>query len=191
MAEPSPSADPPSTDQPETAGAEVGTPDEGAVESRFKQKKLLVVLGATAFAGLLLGVGSMLLLNYLQPASPEHRAPPPVTAPVPDRQREVLADELKELRAKNEKLEEQLKLAAQPAPVSAPAHDAAPLPTPTAAPEMAPVAEPVPSRPISHHRSTRASRQEKVTADCTVPDKDARLGEKLKSCIEDFNASTR
>ena len=165
---------PSSADSPPTTPNE---PDETTAEARFKQKKLLVVLGATALGGALLGIAGMALIAYMKPAAEEHPAPPVIVAPAPDPKQEALVEELNALKTKNEKLEEQLKLSQSIAPVSAP--DAVSFPTPVPAPD------PI----IRHNRSADA--REKVTADCTVPDKTSKLSEKLKSCIEDFNTSTK
>lgn len=154
---------PSSADSPPTTPSE---PDEAAV----KQKKLLVVLGATALGGALFGIGIMALIAYMKPAAEERHAPP--VAAAPDPRQEALVEELNTLKAQNEKLEEQLKLS-QVAPVSAP--DAVSPPAPVPAPIL---------------RNRPADAREKVTADCTVPDKTGKLSEKLKSCIEDFNTST-
>lgn len=178
MAAPSPDADLLSTHLP--GMADTPAPDESKIKSRFRQKKLLVVLGTAALGGMLLGVAGMTLIAYLQPAAKEHPAPPVIVAPEPDPKQEALVEELKELKAKNEKLEEQLRLL--PPVVPASAHDPVPLPA-LSVPEPAPAPAVIRSRP--------ANEKEKVTADCTVPDKDAKLSEKLKSCIEGFNASTR
>lgn len=194
MAESPPSADSPADSLSETVSMPTPdqdeTPGENGMKSHFRQKKLLVVLGTTALAGMLLGVGGMTLIAYLQPTAKENQAPPSVRAPVPDAKQAALVEELKELKAKNEKLEEQMKLPAQPTPASAP--DAVSLPAQDAVSAIAPVAAPMPAPTIIYrNRPTRAGRgKEKVTEDCTVPDKDEKLGDKLKSCIEGFNAST-
>ena len=188
MAEPSPSADPLSTNLPGRAGASAldhdGVPEKGASRSRFKQKKLLAVLGAAALGGVLLGVGGMVLTAYLQPAAKEPHALPVIAAPTPDPKQGALVTELQELKAKNEKLEEQLKQSSQTAPISALALDAAPLPA------SIPPSVPAPAPTILHGRSAGKDK-EKITADCTVPDSEKKISDKLKSCIEDFNANTR
>jgi hypothetical protein len=182
MAEPSPSGDFLSTNLPEMPGTSAseqdGAPDENSFKSRFRRNKLLVVLSAAALGGVILGVGGMTVIAYLQPAAKEYPPPPTITAPpVPDAKHEALVEELNELKTKNEKLEEQLKQVP-------PAPEVAPLPAPATVSEPAPIPIPV------IVRSHSASDKDKVTADCTVPDKDQKLGEKLKSCIEGFNAST-
>jgi hypothetical protein len=196
MADSPPSAETLPTHPPETA--EVPAPDQdealgaSGIKSRFRQQKLLVVLGTTTLGGVLLGVGGMTLIAYLQPTAKEHQAPPAIIAPARAPEQTALVEELKELKAKNEKLEEQLKLPAQLAPTSAPMHDAVALPAQDAVSAVAPVAAPAPVPTVIYrNRPTRAGGKEKVTEDCTVPDKDEKLGEKLKACIEGFNTSTR
>jgi len=160
-------AKPPSrADSPPTTPSE---PDEATA----KQKKLLVGLGTTALGGALLGVAGMALIAYMKPAAEEHPAPPVIVAPVPDPKQEALVEELNALKARNEKLEEQLKLSPPVASVSA----------------LEAVSPPAPGPVIPHNRAADA--KEKVTADCTVPDKTGKLSEKLKSCIENFNTDTR
>lgn len=149
-------------------------PEEGTFKARLKRKKLFLVLSATALGGLLLGVGGMTLIAYLH-ASKEAHAPTAVATPEPDAKQEALTNELAELKAKNEKLEEQLSLSqsgTQATQVSSLVHDDASLP----------VVPPI--------RPAGAQSKEKVTADCTVPDQTEKLSEKLKSCIEGFNSST-
>ena len=145
---------------------------------RLRQNKLLWVLSAAVLGGLLLGVGGMTLIAYMQPATKESHAPPAIVTPEPDPKQEALAKELEELKLKNEKLEEQLQVSRSGVEGAASAH-ADPLPAAT------------PGADIPHNRSAGAKTKEKVTADCTVPDKTANLGEKLKSCIEGFNDNTK
>lgn len=196
MADSPSSADTLLNNPPETADVpapdEDEAPGENGIKTRFRQKKLLVVLGTTTLGGVLLGVGGMTLIAYLQPTANEHQAPPAIAAPARAPEQVALVEELKELKAKNEKLEEQLKLPAQLAPASAPVHDVVSLPAQDAVSAPAPVAAPAPAPTIIYrNRATRAGSKEKVAEDCTVPDKDEKLGEKIKSCIESFNASTR
>ena len=170
-----------SSKSPETASAsesgKEGEPSEGWFKSRLREKKLPLVLSTAALGGVILGVSAMVLIKYLQPAPKEVPTPPAIVTPEPDPKQEALANEVAELKAKNEKLEEELH-------VSQAAMQDTLLP-------HADVTPPVPAPPVIHGHSAGAKSKEKVTADCTVPDQTEKLSDKLKSCIEGFNASTK
>lgn len=72
--------------------------------------------------------------------------------------------QIKELKEKNERLEEQLKLSRQ------------------AVPAVSPPRPPAFGKPGSTG---------KVAEDCTITDKTEQLGDRLKSCVEGFNNATR
>jgi hypothetical protein len=158
---------------------------------------MLIILGVAVVGGAILGVSFTLLLSALQPTPKDQvKISSPAPAPMRDPHQESLIRELqeknrlleeqarqqsivqtkpaeysaprddneqiKELKEKNEKLEEQLRLSRQAAP---------PLPVPRA----------------FYGKPSNA----KVAEDCTISDKTVPLGEKLKSCVEDFNKITR
>lgn len=180
MAEPSSNADPLSDNPPRVSTPEQGDePGEEFPPPRAKfNKKMLVVMLAALIGGALLGVGVVMgLLSFMQPAPQEPHSTPSIAEqhaepshaepthaePTQDHKQVALKTELEEIKAKNEKLEEQLKQLSQTAP-------AAPAPT------------------IIH--SKRSAGKTKIAADCTVPVKGEKLSDRLKSCIEDFNSST-
>lgn len=190
MAEPSLNDDPFSDNQPGASSPEHGgEPGDESAPPRAKFNfKMLAVMAVAIIGGALLGGGAVMgLLSFLQPAphepssapviaekhaEPTHAEPahadtphadPTHTEPAQDPKQVALKTELEEFKAKNEKLEEQLKQLSQTAP-------AAPAPT------------------IIH--SKRSAGKTKIAADCTVPVKGEKLSDKLKSCIEDFNSST-
>jgi len=170
--------------------------EEGTLKPHGRRKKMLIILGVAVVGGIILGISFTLLLSALKP-TPQEQVKTSAPAPVRDPHQESLIRDLqarnqqleaqakqqsvvqtkpaeysaprddneliKELKAKNEKLEEQLRLSHQTAPS---------LPPP---------------RSFAHGKPSNA----KVTEDCTISDQTVPLGEKLKSCVEDFNRITR
>ncbi len=173
-------------------------PGEGDAKPNSRRKKMLIILGVVLLGGIVLGIGFTLLISSLKPSpqeQPKAPAPPPVRDPhqerlirdLQEKNRQLEAQakqrqevqvkpaehsvprddsaQLKALKEKNEKLEEQLRLSRQAAPA------------------------PSPSRPAPAFGKSGPTG--KVAEDCTITDKTEQLGDRLKSCVEDFNNATR
>lgn len=184
MAEETPAAAP---ETPETPPELEGEAAELAVRPNGRNKKLMFILGVAALGGTILGVGGTVTVSSLfrekpAAATPE-AAPPPqvvhhVEEPKTDPRQETL---IKELKEQNQRLENQLKVQADASREAAAKHDAPPKPETKV--------EPPPPKVI--YRTVKSNEKPKVAEDCTISDKTDGLGERLKTCIDDFNKAVR
>lgn len=180
--------------EPEAAG-------ENAVAGPSRRKKMLIILGIAVVAGIVVGAGGALLISWAKPASQEKVAAIP-QAPQPDPRQQTLIEELK---TKNAQLENRLK--------EQPVSQVAPVEQPTPADAVAPRDEAealkilreknekleeqlLKAREKAARVSARPAKRskgaaEKIAEDCTIPDGENKLSDKLKNCIEDFNSATR
>lgn len=170
--------------------------EEGAPKSNGRRKKMLIILGVAVVGGIILGISFTLLLSALQP-TPKDQVK--VSAPVPTLVRDPQQESLiRDLQAKNRLLEEQAKqqssVQAKPAEYSAPRDDNEQIIKLKEKNEKleeqlrrSRQAAPSPVRSFAHGKPSNA----KVAEDCTITDQTVPLGEKLKSCVEDFNRITR
>lgn len=174
---------------------EGGSEESDAAASTSRRKKMLVILGVAVLGGTILGVASTLMISSLKPGSAPQASPP---APRQDRQQDAL---IQELRAKNQALEAQARQAVQVRPpevhLKQPEH-AVPRDDSEQVKELKAKNEKLeeqlrlsqqvaPLPPVRHGKVSSA----KVAEDCTITDKTEKLGEKLKSCVDGFNSTTR
>lgn len=170
--------------------------EEGASKPNGRRKKMLIILGVAVAGGIILGVSFTLLLSSLQPTPKDQvKISAPAPAPVRDPLQESL---IRDLQAKNRLLEEQARqqsiVQTKPAEYSAPRDDSAQIKELKEKNEkleeqlrLSRQAAPPPVRSFAHGKPSNA----KVAEDCTITDQTVPLGEKLKSCVEDFNRTTR
>jgi hypothetical protein len=189
--ESTPAENPPGQDLP--AGPDV--PGEISPAGFSRRKKMLIILAMAVLAGIAVGVGGAMLISWAKSKPPEI---PAAAAPQPDLRQQALIEELK---AKNVALENRLKEpAAPPAPQDAPTLPTAPSEESEALKTLREKNEKLEAQLTkAQEKAARlAERQgkrgkgkpEKVTEDCTVPDGENKLGDKLKDCIEGFNSAT-
>jgi len=184
---------------PETGEVEE-TSDAAATQSIGRRNKMLIILGVAVLGGTILGVASTLLISSLKP---NPTLPSSAPAPRQDRQQDAL---IQELKAKNQALETQARQALQvPAPetqTKQPQH-AAPYDDSAQLKELKAKNEKLEEQlklsqkgvPTARYEAPPVLRGkasgEKIAEDCTITDKTEKLGEKLKSCVDGFNSSTR
>lgn len=162
-----------------------GEPDE-VIKPQGRNRKLMFILIATMLGGTIVGVGGTVVVSSLfkekpatAPANLPVAEPRRSMPPRPDPRQDAL---IKELKEQNQRLEAQMR---QQATLST--HDAPPKSEePT---KIDP--KPTPPAPRVIYRTVKAHEKPKVSEDCTITEKDDGLGERLKKCIEDFNATTR
>lgn len=183
---------PPSQDGP---AAELEVPEEKAVARFSRRKKMLIILIIAVLGGVAVGVGGSLLISWTK-STPQEKLVTP--APQPDPRQQALIEELK---AQKEQLE--IRLKEQRAPQAAPVEQATPpiLLAPHDETEelkaLREKSEKLEAQLIkAREKAARPAKRgkgapEKVTEECTVPDSENKLSDKLKDCIEGFNSTTR
>lgn len=170
--------------------------EEGTLKPNGRRKKMLIILGVAVVGGIILGISFTLLLSALQPTPRDQiKVSAPAPALVRDPHQESL---IRDLQAKNRLLEEQARqqsiVQTKPAEYSAPRDDNEQIKELKEKNEkleeqlrLSRQAAPPPVRSFAHGKPSNA----KVAEDCTITDQTVPLGEKLKSCVEDFNRATR
>ncbi len=179
MAEEQPSELPP------TSPASPEEEPDATLKPQGRNRKLVLILIAAMLGGTIVGVGGTMVISSLfkekptaVPVSTPAAVAPPPSMPTPDPQQTAL---IKELTEQNSRLEAQMKQQAALA-----ARDVPPKSEESSKSE----AKPIPQPPRVIYRTVKAHEKRKVAEDCTIAEKDDGLGDRLKKCIEDFNAST-
>lgn len=191
MSEESPTVEnPPGQDLP----AEPEASGENTVVRFSRRKKMFIILIIAVLGGIAVGVSAVLLISWSKSSQQEKLVAP---APQSDPRQQALIEELK---TQNEQLENRLKeqQASQVAPVE---QVTPPNPAPRDETEelkaLREKSEKLEAQLIkAREKAARPVKRgkgapEKVTEECSVPDGENKLSDKLKDCIEGFNSATR